>query len=93
MYKMVNAMRTILLAAMAAACLCAQSRTQLNDGEFHGDPPFLLEDGWKPLLNGRDLAGWKSQDGAHEWFTTKAIRWERLLGPSERAHEEYCDRG
>lgn len=83
MYKMVDAMRQFLLAALAAVCLFAQSRPQLNDGEFHGDPPFLLEDGWKPLLNGRDLTGWKAQEGAHEWFTTKGVRWERLLGPSK----------
>ena len=61
----------------------AQQRPQLNDGEPHGDPPFLIEDGWTPLLNGKDLSGWRGQDGQpHEWFTTQAIRWERLLGPT-----------
>lgn len=25
----------------------------VTDGYGHGDPPFLLESGWKPLLNGR----------------------------------------
>jgi hypothetical protein len=68
-----------------SACLIvlAQSRPQLNDGEPHGDPPFLVEDGWKPLLNGKDVAGWHAQDGGkHDWFTTKAIRFERLLSPT-----------
>lgn len=37
----------------------------LYDGNDHGAPPFLLEDGWKPLLNGMNRyvnppyrAGW-----------------------------------
>ena len=76
-------MRQVFLAALMAVGLFAQQRPELNDGEFHGDPPFLLEDGWRPLLSGKDLSGWKGQDGPHEWFTTKAIRWERLLGPSK----------
>lgn len=29
----------------------------VNDGWDHGDPPFLLEPGWTPLFNGRNLAG------------------------------------
>ena len=82
MYKMVNAMRQCILAFLAVLNLCAQKGLQLNDGEFHGDPPFVLEEGWRPLLNGKDLTGWKAQEGTHEWFTTKGIRWERLLSPS-----------
>lgn len=74
-------LRTLLLFALAAG-LCAQTRPELNDGEFHGDPPYLLEDGWRPLLNGKDTKGWVGQDGPHEWFTTRGIRWERLLGPT-----------
>lgn len=61
----------------------AQTKIQLNDGEAHGDAPFLLEDGWTPLLNGRDLSGWHGQDGKpNAWLTTGGIRWERLLGPT-----------
>jgi len=61
-----------------------QQRPQLNDGEAHGDPPFLLEDGWRPLLTGRDLSGWHGQDPnpKNEWFTTRGVRWERLLSPT-----------
>ena len=69
----------ILLVLFASA----QQWPQFNDGEPHGDPPFLIEDGWTPLLNGKDLSGWRGQASQpHEWFTTKAIRWERLLGPT-----------
>jgi hypothetical protein len=61
----------------------AQSHPELNDGEAHGDPPFLIENGWVPLFNGRDLTGWHGQDAkTNEWFTTRAVRWERLLGPA-----------
>ncbi len=74
-------LRTLLLFAVVTG-LPAQPRPELNDGESHGDPPYLLEDGWRPLLNGKDLKGWVGQDGPHEWFTTRAIRWERLLGPT-----------
>ena len=45
----------------------------IQDGEAHGDPPYLLEDGWEPLLNGRDLTGWRACDATakSEWFTTQ----------------------
>jgi hypothetical protein len=47
-----------------------------------GDPPFLLEPGWRPLLNGRDTAGWRPQDpekGA--WTTTRAVAWVAAPDP------------
>jgi len=71
----------VLLAA--AATLAAQQRPQLNDGDAHGDAPYLLEDGWTPLFNGRDLSGWHGLGNqANEWFTTQGILWDRLLGPT-----------
>ncbi len=78
-------MKRILFALAAAFSLAAlpPQRPQLNDGEAHGDPPFLLEDGWTPLLNGRDLTGWHPQEGRRsEWYTTQGVRWERLLAPT-----------
>jgi len=72
-----------LLVLALTFALSAQRLPDLNDGEAHGDPPYLLEDGWRPLLNGKDLAGWHGQDSKpHEWFTTRGVRWERLLSPS-----------
>jgi hypothetical protein len=76
----------VLLVPLITALLCAQKLPQLNDGEAHGDPPFLVEEGWRPLLNNQDLGGWQPQGGAKsEWFTTRAVRWERLLGPTRFA--------
>jgi hypothetical protein len=77
-------MRTIVLLFLVAVMpLPAQKRPELNDGEMHGDAPFLLEDGWKPLLSGKDLSGWKGQStAANEWITTTGILWDRLLGPT-----------
>jgi hypothetical protein len=70
--------RSLLTLPLAAAAVRGQS-----DGEAHGDPPFLLEEGWEPLLNGKDLAGWTPQDArSSEWFTTAFVRYERLLGPT-----------
>src|SRR5437773_1219613 len=52
-------MRTLILVLAAALTLFGQQRAEFNDGDAHGDPPFLVEDGWTPLLNGRDLSGWR----------------------------------
>lgn len=73
----------VIVALVPALPLTAQKLPELNDGEAHGDPHFLLEDGWRPLFNGKDLTGWHGQDGKpHEWLTTRGIRWERLLSPT-----------
>src|SRR5258706_9480422 len=75
-------MKTVLLFLLALLPVFAQG-PQFNDGEEHGDAPFLIESGWQPLLNGKDVTGWYGQDKKpHEWFATRAIRWERLLGPT-----------
>jgi hypothetical protein len=76
------------LVALCALALTATGqqpsrRPVLNDGETHGDPPFLLEEGWRPLLNSKDLTGWKGATAAeNKWFTTTGILWDRLLGPT-----------
>ena len=74
---------TLLILLIGCVTLNAQQRPNLNDGESHGDAPYLIEDGWKPLLNGKDLTGWTGMDGKpHEWLTTKGVWWDRLLGPT-----------
>jgi hypothetical protein len=80
-------MRLLLFAFAIVASLDAQQTgySPVQDGEPHGDPPYLLEDGWQPLLNGTDLAGWKPCDSAakSDWFTTRSVRFERYLGPTQ----------
>ena len=45
--------------------------TSLSADEPPGQLSYRTEDGWLPLLNGKDLTGWHSQDGRpSEWFTT-----------------------
>jgi hypothetical protein len=71
--------RRNLFAAFPAA-LTAQSR--FTDGEAHGDPPYLLEPGWTPLINGTDLGGWVSQNSRpNQWYATRAVRWNRTGNP------------
>lgn len=46
-------MRPLLSLLALAALLQAPAVSVIQ-----GDPPFLLEDGWDPLLDGSSLAGW-----------------------------------
>ena len=70
---------SIFLLVLFSLTALAQKRPELNDGEMHGDAPYLLEAGWSPLINGKDLSGWKGQG---DWLTTTGILWDRLLGPT-----------
>jgi len=72
------------LAAAHGSVMAAlkQSLPDLYHDEKRGDPPFLSEPGWRPLLNGRDLAGWHSENQApHEWFTSSSVSWRRVFSP------------
>jgi hypothetical protein len=74
--------RRQILAAVFLTPLAAQRLPDLYHNEVHGDPPFLSESGWQPLLNGKDLSGWHSVDGsAHQWFTSRAVVWKRIWNP------------
>jgi hypothetical protein len=76
---------SVALAVVASPHAQQASYSPVQDGEPHGDPPYLLEDGWQPLLNGADLDGWKACDSSttSEWFTTKSVRFEQFLGPTQ----------
>jgi 3-keto-disaccharide hydrolase len=79
-------MRTLITLLALGVLLQQPPRLSVvQDGDSHGDPPYVLEDGWEPLLNGADLAGWKScEAGAkNEWYTTRFVRYERHLGPTQ----------
>lgn len=63
--------RSLLLAMFA--CLWA----------FGQDAPYLIEPGWKPLLNGKDLTGWHAQDASkpHEWVAVRGVKFDRMYSP------------
>jgi hypothetical protein len=81
-------MKTILVCSVAAlSFLCrgmAAGYPVVYDGWDHGDPPFMLEDGWTPLLNGTNLNGWHVTDARREgtWMATTAVAW----GGTNNAH-------
>jgi len=80
--------KVFALALLLATSLAAQRVVpNLNDGEDHGDPPYMQEEGWRPLLNGKDLSGWHGMDpkAPFGWITMQYVRWERLLGPTRLA--------
>lgn len=79
-------MRTILMLFAVVAFLQQAPRyAPVQDGDAHGDPPYLLEEGWVPLLNGKDLTGWKAcEAGAkNEWDTTRYPRGSEAPPPQD----------
>jgi hypothetical protein len=75
--------RLLLLSMVVSQITLCQRLPELNDGDAHGDPPFLVEGGWRPLLNGKDVSGWHAQDQKPlEWLTLRGVLWDRLLGPT-----------
>jgi hypothetical protein len=72
----------ILLIFITALSVFAQKLPDIYKDEVHGDPPYLSQPGWKPLLNGKDVSGWHADDhGAHEWFATRSVNWRRIFNP------------
>lgn len=57
----------------------------VNDDQPHGDPPYLLEDGWKPLLNGKNLNGWQYRRNPEKggWGTTAGVFWGGPENPKQ----------
>lgn len=54
----------------------------VTDGYGHGDPPFLLESGWRPLLNGKNLDGWTYRTPEKlGWAATRGVVWGGLPNP------------
>ena len=85
-------MKTILVGAVLATATAgafailpaAQDLPPVADGSDHGDPPFLVESGWKPLLNGRNLDGWQLVDSTKkgQWVVTKGVIWGGTANPT-----------
>ena len=74
---------TALVGAFAFA-LVAADLPPLTDGGEHGDPPFLLESGWKALLNGKNLDGWQLADPNKQgkWKATSGVLWGGTVNPA-----------
>ena len=59
---------------------------KMDDGQFHGEPPFLLEEGWRPLLNGRNMEGWSNRGPEKAaWTATRGVYWGGPDNPRELA--------
>jgi len=70
---MIDRRAFLLLAACSRFPAAAQ-------GDALPEAPFRNGSGWKPLLNGKDLSGWKSELGWHgdpgqlnEWYATDSV--------------------
>ena len=51
-----------------------------------GDAPFLVEDGWTALLNGRSLDGWQAYGKLkNEWMSCRGIVWDGSAAPERLA--------
>ena len=59
-------------------------------GQVGGDPPYLLENGWKPLLNGNDLGGWVGENGKPTRLDNCEGRLVGSLSSSEDARRQSC---
>ena len=77
-------MRIVLVCGLLAmAPLVAQDLPDLYHNLSYGDPPFLWQTGWRPLLLGRDLRGWHALAGKpNEWFASPAVLWRRIASPT-----------
>jgi hypothetical protein len=70
-------------AFLGLGVLLAQNLPDLYHNLSTGDPSFLLQKDWRPLLSGRDLSGWHALAGKpDEWLTTPAVTWRRIASPT-----------
>lgn len=76
-------LQLLWIACLLAPVAFSQKLPDLYHGETHGDPPFLYETGWRPLLNGHDLSGWHAEKGGPvDWFTSRSVVWKRVFSPT-----------
>jgi hypothetical protein len=80
-----TALRSGALAALCFGTLFAVAdQRPVDDGAHHGDPPYLLENGWTALLNGKDLQGWRFETPEKAgWSATRAVFWDGKNAPKE----------
>ncbi|MFC1551301.1 DUF1080 domain-containing protein [Candidatus Latescibacterota bacterium] len=74
----------IICAAILFSPAVSADFPPVNDGNFHGDPPYLLEDGWTQLLNGTNLDGWEYMEPEKgEWAVTGGVYWGGAGNPEQ----------
>jgi hypothetical protein len=77
---------SMLLSAAGTPLASEAAGLKVDDGNPHGDPPFLLEKGWSPLLNKRDLSDWAYEHPEKGgWTTSAGIYWDGERAPKELA--------
>jgi hypothetical protein len=65
----------LVFAGLAAACVPILAQNG-------GDPPFLFDADWQPLLSGAGLTGWHPQSGKqNEWLATRGVLWDKQAAP------------
>jgi hypothetical protein len=81
---LINFLVLITFSAILFSPIASAELPPVNDGNFHGDPPYLLEDGWTPLLNGRNLDGWGYMEPEKgEWAVSSGIYWGGADNPEQ----------
>lgn len=67
---------------------------KIDDGQPHGDPPYLLEEGWTPLIPGNNLDGWQYRNSERKgWGATQGVFWGGPENPTQLiAHPNPGDR-
>jgi len=81
---MANQLSRVVLSAIVAASLIQAQQISLNDGEPHGDPPYLLDRGWTPLIVGTRLDAWTFEHPEKGiWTSTPAIYWDGKNAPRQ----------
>jgi hypothetical protein len=71
----------LALAAGAGHLHANQASNQEGAG---GDPPYLLETGWTPLIHARTLDGWKYEHPEKgKWSSARGILWDSTRNPEE----------
>jgi hypothetical protein len=86
--KRYSSFQLLLLFSLSSSLLLlsagAREGITVNDGTSHGDPPYLLEPGWKPLINGTNLDGWRFEHPGHgAWTASPGIFWDGVNQPQQ----------
>ncbi len=72
----------ISLTSAAGQVETLQKLPDLYHDEKYGDPPYLTETGWRPLLDGISLAGWRTDGEGGAWLAARGVTWRRIFSPT-----------